>query len=167
MTAYFNSPDKILVLEKEAIQWVGTPFAAHQSVKRGGVDCVRLVAALYIATGFLREFNPPRYAMGEGNHRHNSKLLEWFDGRTDFERHELAEGMPMPGDTLCFNMSLSGHHAGIMLQDGWFLHALPSRFVLRSDLRESLYRRKIIAIFRPLNLPKEVVPPAKPISDAR
>ena len=151
-TPYFNAPDKIFVLEKEALTWIGTPFADHAAVKRGGVDCVHLIAMIYVATGFMKNFIPPKYALGEGNHRRESKLLEWFKGRPDFSQHDGAEA-PFAGDTLCFNMGLSEYHVGLMLQNGRFLHAFPKRLVMQSNLRESFYTKRITTIFRPLHLP--------------
>lgn len=161
MKQFFSTAERIAQLEAEARSWVGTPFAPHAAVKGAGVDCVHLVAAIYQAVGALKDFSPPNYALDEGSHLKASKVFKWFEGRRDFEQvwHrppvcELPDiaTLVLPGDTLCFRFGPVEHHAGLMLTAGNFLHALPGRVATISNLRESFYRCRITAIYRPMEV---------------
>ena len=148
MKDYFDSDERRLSLRFHAAEWLGTPFAPHAMVRRAGTDCVHLVAAIYIATDFLTEFAPPAYALDSGAHAKKSQLTAWLDAHPAFLKLD-ARSTPQPGDTLCFNMGLSEHHVGLMLDGSQFIHVLPRRFVLLSSLTEAYYARRIASIYRP------------------
>jgi cell wall-associated NlpC family hydrolase len=145
MQPYFNSIEKILQLDNEARTWIGTPFAPQAMVKGAGVDCVHLVAGVLLNIGAIREFNPVKYTLDEGNHLKESKVISWFASHPDFES---VQPPYIAGDILCFNLALVGHHIGLVLGDGNMIHALPKRFAMLADRRESFYSRKIIAAYR-------------------
>jgi len=156
MSAFFSNPDRLNQLEHEARSWIGTPFAAHAMVKGAGADCVHLVAGVYIARGALKSFDPGTYSLDEGSHLKVSKIEQWFNGRPEFAL--VGRGTPcapLAGDTLIFNLARVGHHVGLMLAGGDFLHVFAERgrFVLISNLRESFYARRIAAIYRPMEVP--------------
>jgi hypothetical protein len=81
MKAFFSEEKRRRALEWEASSWVGTPFHAHARLKGVGVDCVQLAAALYIATGFLTEFEVGWYPIDGGNHDEVSRVVEWIENR--------------------------------------------------------------------------------------
>lgn len=115
-------------------------------IKRAGVDCVHLVAGIYLATGVLKSFAPPPYALDEGSHQRDAKLVGWFKDRQEFV--EVTDRLP--GDTICFKLhSHISFHSGMMLSSSDFIHVLPKRFVIVSNFRESLYARHVVAVFRP------------------
>lgn len=152
MKPFFNTPQRIAALDKEARTWLGTPFVPRAMIKGAGADCVHLVAGIYLAVGFLKSFESGKYALDEGNAK-NSKLAAWFVGREDFVGVQ-ALACPLPGDSLLFK--LGGRvefHAGLMLDHGDFVHVLPGRVTIVSNLRESFYRRRIVSIHRPMEVP--------------
>src|SRR5579871_1266486 len=141
-------------LQREALRWVGTPFAAHSRVMGGGVDCVNLAAALYLECGFLKEFNPPAYAMDGGTHNGKSQLIDWLISSRRFflmaEKFDPNGGWkPDCGDLLCFRFGRSEHHAGVMLLDGKFIHALAGRCVQITSLQDPIFKRTLQAVYRP------------------
>ncbi len=151
MNDFFNTTGRVKQLQLTAEDWLGTPFIARASIKHAGADCVGLVAGIYVEVGVLKKFEPTKYSMDEGQHLANSKVLGWFNGRPEFrqlEDHNEAK----PGDTLCFHLGRVEHHTGLMLEGGKFIHALPKRFAMISDMRESYYSGRITAVFRPVNL---------------
>lgn len=161
MTPFFSTPESVKALDLEARGWEGTPFAPHAIVKHGGVDCVGLVAGIYLALGVIKKFEPGKYTLDEGQHGEESKVLKWFAGQPEFVRAilPLADGhlAPLapwvqPGDVICMKFANVEHHVGLMLDKGDFIHAVPSRRAQVSNLRESYYSDRITALFRPQKL---------------
>jgi cell wall-associated NlpC family hydrolase len=112
-----------------------------------GVDCVHLAAGIYIAVGFLEKISTGAYSLDEGAHLKKSKVIAWFENNRRFEK---CEKPPLPGDVLVFNLSLVGHHVGLMLGGDDFIHAFPKRKTMVSKLRESFYSANLIQIYRPI-----------------
>jgi cell wall-associated NlpC family hydrolase len=138
-------------LNAAALPWLDTPFAAYARVKGAGVDCVNLVAAIYVECGALAEFNPPRYCLDAGVHTKDSQLMAWLDGSPKFWRVVMPrDGAVRAGDTLCFNLGLSEHHVALMLDANKLIHVLPRRRVIISSLDESYYSKRITAVYRPI-----------------
>ncbi len=155
MKPFFSTPESLAALDKAARSWIGTPFAPHAMAKGAGADCVHVVAAIYIDLGVLKSFDPGNYALDEGSHLKASKVEQWFNGRPEFGLvGRDTPCAPQPGDTLVFNLARVGHHVGLMLSAGDFLHvfAQQRRPVMTSNLRESFYARRIAAIYRPLEV---------------
>jgi cell wall-associated NlpC family hydrolase len=145
--SFFDSKHMQERLLYHAGQWVGTPFVAHAGVRGAGVDCVNLVAQIYIACEFLNEFRPPAYAMDGGKHNERSQLIRWIEDSHKFARVQT----PAPGDTLCFLWrGQSEHHAGLMLHGDDFMHVMERRKVQVSSLTDRTYQRTLTAIYRPL-----------------
>lgn len=162
---FFDTVERRSLLLSAAHAWRGTPFFANSSApgRDGGVDCVRLLRAIYVATGVLAELPLPAYRMDHGQHSSRSLLIEAFETwpeltsrfarvwrQTDSDSQlpvlrSLGEGgsalssqlvcQLLPGDTLCFLAGKVPHHGGLMLPGGEFLHTLKRRGVhaLRLD----------------------------------
>lgn len=133
---------------KAALPWCGTPFVKYASVKGAGVDCVHLVAAILQEVGALPKFEWPKYALDSGVHSRSSALLAWLDSCPSFGRQPTTD--IMAGDVICFNLGLSEHHIGLMLDACRFVHTLPMRRVIVSSLAESFYSRKLTVMYRPM-----------------
>lgn len=150
MNPFFNSTERFKSLFLEAEDWCGTPFVPHGAIKHVGADCVGLVAGIYLALGALKEFQPGSYSMDEGGHLENSKVLAWLNARREFVKVSGEDAFLLqPGDTICFHLGRVEHHVGLFLGEGKFIHALPQRFAMITDLRNSYYSRRITAIYRP------------------
>jgi cell wall-associated NlpC family hydrolase len=153
MKKFYATEERILSLRFHAGEMVDTPFAHNAMVPGAGVDCVHVNAWAYLKSGFLKSFNPPRYALDSGLHARESQLLAWFYGHREFL--SLEDGQPLLskvlcGDSICFNLGLSEHHVGLMLDDKKFVHVLPHRRVIVSSLEERYYARRITAVYRPI-----------------
>lgn len=149
---FFNTNERVEALVAAAEQWIGTPFIKGAMVRGAGADCVHLVAGIYREVGFLKTFAAGKYMLDEGQHLSRSKVLAWLEGRSDFERVSTNRVDLCAGDTLCFHLGRVEHHVGLMLTNGNFVHALPSRMTMLSNLRESFYGARITAVFRPLEV---------------
>lgn len=155
MSPYFHSLDRVKVLREAAKQCIGTPFTANAMIPGIGMDCIHLNAWSYLQSGFLKEFNPPKYALDSGHHCKESQLLKWLDARPDFKFIGRSYLDTCPGDTICFKMGgLSEHHVGLMLDVKRFVHCLffGPRQVVESSLSEDFYRKRITAVYRPMEV---------------
>jgi cell wall-associated NlpC family hydrolase len=150
--------ERVKKLQFEAERWIGTPFVAHSMVRRAGVDCVHLAAALYITSGALKDFQPPRYALDGGQHNQESQVLGWLKRHPGFANIYCREqdGKNVcrlhPGDLLCFKLSFSEHHVGVMLTPVQFIHARYGKCVEICSLTDPVYKRCLTAAFRPLGV---------------
>jgi cell wall-associated NlpC family hydrolase len=138
-------------------QWIGTPFAPHQRIMGAGVDCVNLVAGIYLQCDCLKSFAPPAYALDGGKHNNRSQLLEWLDAHPRFirvaaeSRTRTSRLLPQPGDVLCFKFrSQTEHHVGLKLLGPFFIHALAGRRVELCTLQDHTYARCLAAVYRPI-----------------
>ncbi len=147
MNPFFKDARKLEALEKEALEWRDTPFAAHAAVKHAGVDCVHLVGAILQNVSALKKIDWPHYALDSGVHSKKSALLTWLDACPNFQRFSDPKNI-QPGDVVCFNLGLSEHHIGLMLDAQRVIHVLPKRRVIVSSLKESYYSRRITALYR-------------------
>lgn len=153
MKLFYDHQARIIALNFHAAELVDTPFAPHAMVPGAGIDCVHVNAWCYLKTGFLKTFEPPRYSMDLGDHAKESALIGWLDGRDDFKRILMPPSAedPMAGDAICFNMGMSEHHVGLMINGKQFVHVLPRRRVIISSLVEPAYARRVTAMYRPMD----------------
>ena len=154
MKAFFATEERVKALRFHALELVDTPFAAHAMMPGVGIDCVHVNAWCYLKTGFLKSFEPPAYALDEGQHteRKDSKLIKWLEGSGKFERLD-DDRIFFVGDTLCFDTGKSEFHVGLMLDENRFIHvlAMARGRVIVSDLeREVYYHRRVRAAYRPM-----------------
>lgn len=152
MKPFYNTPERLLALRYNAAKLVGTPFAKGAMVPGAGMDCVHTVAWCYLQTGFMQKFEPPKYALDSGSHTKKSQLIKWLSENPMFTRVEEIQ----PGDTLCLNLRLCEHHAGLALDCDKFVHSIffGPRKVIISTLKDYGYKRRITAIFRPIEVVK-------------
>ena len=153
MTPYYSNIERVFNLIAKAESLIGTPFAAHSMVPQCGMDCIHVNAWCYLHTGFLKEFNPPPYALDSGSHAKESQLLKWLNESFNFHKLPFLISDLMAGDTICFNMGLSEHHVGLVIGGGDFVHILPKpgRAVIKSSLiRETYYSHRVSAVYRPM-----------------
>jgi cell wall-associated NlpC family hydrolase len=150
---FYGSAERQAALKIAASMWVGTPFVAHANICGAGVDCVNLCAQIYMATGFLKEFNPPKYVMDGGHHNVESQLEKWIVDSGRFVRLD-ADGPDryLPGDLHTFKIGRSAHHAGLVVDGPHFLHCLFDRKVTLSTLVDRTFNRIHVATYRPNEL---------------
>ena len=162
------TPDQIEILHAEAARWRGTPFRARSCAcgPRGGVDCVRYVAALLHAAGVIPAVGDfTRYRIDGGHHLSSSPLLDFLRGRAAsadsprvaacLEEQRKGEAVA-PGDLIVYTEGRTEYHAGIVLTtEGDFTHVLIGYGVKESSLRDSTYADRLQAVFRPVATKEE------------
>ena len=150
MTPFYDTEQRRAAVVFHAGELLGTPFAAHAMVPGVGIDCVHVNAWAYLKTRFLDQFNPPAYSLDAGSHNRKSQLLDWLERHPRFR--VVNAGELMTGDTLCFNLNLSEHHAALCLGGKSFAHVLHfgARKVITSSLKEPYYAHRLRAVYRPM-----------------
>jgi cell wall-associated NlpC family hydrolase len=134
---------------KEAMTWEGTPHRHEAMVKGVGVDCARILIAVYEATGVMPkgECRPPHYPQDYHLHK-DPKYLEWVLKYCD----KVEEALP--GDIAVFHFGRGISHGGIVLEWPIIIHAYTSLGVIRSSVEESLLlerngKTRLRGIYRP------------------
>ncbi len=107
----------------EAASWVGTPYRAGGSTKRG-TDC----------SGFIYSFYNQFFKM---KITRNSESL-YYDSCNKIRKSKLE-----PGDLVFFRTGRGRKitHVGLYLKDGKFIHASTSKGVMVNSLNEDYYRK--------------------------
>lgn len=124
----------------EALTWLGTPYHHYQRIKGHGVDCVHFLCAVYEAVGILPPTDPGHYPQFWHQHRNDEVYADHLDaqfGRTSG---------PLPGDVVLFQFGRTHSHSGIVLPDGWVVHAQAraggTGSVMCTRMSEGLHKRK-------------------------
>jgi len=93
--SYFDDGRKALALRKEALSWVGTPFAECYQEEipnmptrdlkgaTGAIDCVGLVEHIFYNIGASDQFSFKREAADYQSHRTGEKILDYLRGKDD------------------------------------------------------------------------------------
>jgi cell wall-associated NlpC family hydrolase len=157
---FFNTPERRDEFAKAAMRWHGTPFVPHAAVMGAGVDCVNLGREAYRVCGLVFAQALPGYTMDGGKHNPESQLVEWLVASGRFANiwdrsclstiNSQPSTLVQPGDTLCFKIGLSAHHAGFVIGGTQFVHCLFKREVMLGDLRDKTFVRWLHSIWRPL-----------------
>lgn len=135
---------------REALTWEGTPHMHEAMIKGVGVDCARILIAVYEAAGVLPvgEVRPPHYPEDYHLHR-DPQYLEWVARYCD-----PVTGDPLPGDVAVFYFGCGVAHGGIVMEWPIIIHAYKDMGVIRSNINESilLYNdgsSRLAGIYRP------------------
>ncbi len=157
---WFSTVERRSLLLQIAAAWEGTPFFANSEApgRDGGVDCVRLLHAVYSAAGVIPRIDIPRQVMDHGQHSDRSLLIEAFETwpalKDRFARMPHCGYEILSGDALCFRAGKVPHHAGVMLVDDDVLHVLAPSGVHRTRLAAVIRGHSLVgrleAVFRPL-----------------
>jgi len=159
MSAVYDTATKQAQLIAEARAWLDTPFAAHACIRGAGVDCVHLWAAIYIATGAVERFNPPKYKLDGGQHSTRSIIVDYLEQCGRFEKLALDPRPStfdslLPGDLLCFEFTSVAWHVGGFIGglNHTFIHCVEKLGVVESMLTERKWSRLLGAVYRPSTL---------------
>jgi cell wall-associated NlpC family hydrolase len=176
--SYFDDPLQAQKLHKEAISWLGTPFAECPFLpgKRcdlkgmgGGIDCIGLAQEIFSRIGATEEFVFPRSAADYQSNQLGQKVLTWLRGGADTpESKRLREILvelqipsavtdPVadtprdffkPGDILVMRKKGLFHMPVIYDEGLHFVNALPRRGVIEGTVQDSSYSVHLVAAFR-------------------
>lgn len=156
MTPFYGTIDKQSEFVKESVEFLGTPFHHHGRVKHGGVDCVGLLAELFIATGAAVRVQLPPYRINEWNILTESKVKEFLRGNME---ETLAPGLKMieiepelstllPGDIITVRVKSIVHHVGAMIWPPDFVQVIMGRGVMISNLAHAAYKNRLSSVHR-------------------
>lgn len=141
-------------LEAAAAAWVGTPWCDNSGTLGRGVCCHRLLASVYVAAGWLPEFDLPRGISGHARGNDRPVMLEWFRTAGDRWFDEVPcyidgpSGVVTPGDALLIRVGHAPHHLGLALRDGRVLH-VSTRQGVRIIQSGQQWLRLLAHVFRP------------------
>ena len=111
-------------------RWRGTPHRDSMAEVGVGIDCIRLVVAILVASGVTEHFEFPAYDVAEGLHERSERMLDGFSRCT--HSHTADKREPLFGDLAVFRTGrMSGHCAFVL--DNRLAHALARRQVTVSD----------------------------------
>ena len=150
MTPFFDA-DNLPDLRSEAASWHGTPFCQRGAVKRGGVSCALLCAAIYKATGFMpQNFFIPNGRADWARHRKVSQMEPWLDACQLFAPCEVDD--VQPGDLLGMQGPSDGciNHLGIALDAGQWVHCLAPTGVRVDNMSDPTFIAALRRVWRPL-----------------
>lgn len=126
--------------------WIGTPYR-HQGTAKGiGCDCLGLVRGLWREVYGDEPEQPGNYAADWAERSGKDRL------RLAAERHLTPLGAKdemQPGDLLLFRWrdGFPAKHAGVLAEDGRFIHAWEHAGVVSSPLVPA-WRRKLAHVYR-------------------
>jgi cell wall-associated NlpC family hydrolase len=109
------------LVAKIADSWIGTPYRPNHCLKgrAGGVDCARLIAAVYKEAGVFDAGVPPVYPADAVNHpewkdKLASELAKYALDVTGKGIYGDEHGNPPPGDIIVFLFRRGYSHCGIV-----------------------------------------------------
>jgi hypothetical protein len=119
---------------KEALTWLGTPYHHHARVKGVGVDCTRLLCAVYEACGCVPHIDPGNYAHDWHLHRGEEVFIGWLEKAGAREVQT-----PARGDAVLFRFGRAYSHGAVIVDDrcgATVAHAYVGRGVIQTRLNE-------------------------------
>lgn len=130
-----------------AMTWRGTPYHDQASAKGVGCDCLGLARGVWRDLNGPEPIAPPPYSRDWGE----VGARETF---ADSIRPFMIEIDPVdagPGALILFRMrkTAPAKHCGILVEDGWFLHAYERASVLAMRFDTSWQRRAAFAFLYP------------------
>jgi NlpC/P60 family putative phage cell wall peptidase len=117
----------------EAREWIGTPYVTRGRVKQGGCDCGTFLAGVLENAGFLPHIDIPYYSEDVACHcavpRYLMKIKEYYV--------EIPKEEAIPGDIFVFQFpgSKVPHHASIMMDKDFMIHAYTRQGVILSNIK--------------------------------
>lgn len=162
MSAYYyhqhgHGTARRAMLLQAARAWRGTPFYPNSCAigPSGGVDCVRLQAAIHHRTGFVPRLQLPRSTMDYSAHGRVSELLRWLreepalQGRLQEIVRPATDDL-LTGDLVTLLEDRVEHHLGTLVTGGDIVHCLRPLGVIFTPLGTMSLSRQITRAFRPL-----------------
>jgi cell wall-associated NlpC family hydrolase len=142
---WFNSLERIVALDREAMSWRGTPFFANSNTKGKGVSCQKLVCEIYRGVGFC-DVQVPDVPMAHARFSRDSLVEPFMMSLENFQR---VDDPPLAGDLLGFRLGRVIHHLGIYLGKGAFVHTMEGVGVSIAHLTDATWSTRHGATWRP------------------
>ena len=149
MTPYYSSVGRILALELQAQDWLGTPFFPNSQAKHRGVSCHKLAAALYRDSGWM-DLDVPDVPMSHARFSRVSLVEQWLDGRPEFAMSYQSQWQP--GDLLGFRINKTVHHVGVMLTGDRFVHCIEGVGTQFGNIFDATWASRLARVWTPLEV---------------
>lgn len=141
MERYFSKEENAGALRKVLKSWAGVPYL-HMGENRYGVDCSKFVGLVAVDLGLLEGLDGMYYGKDWHIHGERELQLESIEHHllkligAKFVKLDFVAGNEEFGDIICFACGKSGlcNHTGIIVDDGFFAHAINRRGVGFSKL---------------------------------
>lgn len=147
MTTWWNE-GRVALLNREAREWVGTPFAPNSASKGRGVSCQHLAGAIYQACGYPVPLDIPDVPIAHARFSTSSFVTSYFDARHDFAPVAVS-GPLLQGDVLGFRIGRCVHHIGTLLEGGQFIHVLEGTGAMLATLADATWFSRLENVWRP------------------
>jgi cell wall-associated NlpC family hydrolase len=120
---WFNTPERVEALRKEALNWIGTPFFPNSNTPgpAGGVSCQKLASEIYRRCGCCA-VDVPEVPMAHAKFSKESLLIPFMDALPMVVRQDIKH--LAAGDTIGFEIGNTVHHVAIMLDSRQFVHCM-------------------------------------------
>lgn len=129
----------------EAQRWLRTPWRHGARVRGAGVDCARLLQAVYVGAGIVADFPLDAYPPDWMLHRDEERFLAIVAAHMD----EVAS--PLPGDVALWKYGRTYSHGAIVVDWPRVIHAhRPERMVAWGDAGQGTLRRMAGDVDRPV-----------------
>lgn len=141
------TPAEQAAVVAEALPWLKTPFHHRARVKKCGVDCANLLAAVYGAVGLVpADLDLGDYAPDWHLHQDEPRFLEALKRYAD--RVPPGE-TPQPGDVAMFEYGRHAAHGAIVIQWPQIIHAwAQARMVVLSDADSGPLGQRLDSVWR-------------------
>lgn len=136
--------------------WLGTPFRDDCAVRGRGVDCKNLVVAIVCQ---WRGVEPDYRALTGGCRRvDGGPVREYLEHLfpQNYVVYGVAEaGAMQAGDVLVFQGGNGVAHLGLALSKSDMIHVRTDRGVIISRLDQAIWQRRLVRIYRWVDLKEE------------
>lgn len=131
----------------EAISWLGTPWHHGAAVRGAGIDCARLLKAVYVGAGVVTDFPLDSYPADWMLHRDEERFLGIV---AQYCERIFA---PLPGDLALWRYFRCYSHGGIVIEWPRVIHAhRPERAVVWGDGTQRPLADRAVQFWRPRGL---------------
>jgi cell wall-associated NlpC family hydrolase len=122
----------------EARTWIGTDFHHESRVKRAGVDCAGLLAAVYHNVGLIPDLKLAHYPSDWFLHRDGERFLNHvLEFATEVE--PPPKRIPLPGDVVVWKFGRCFSHGAIVEQWPAVIHAHVGKQVTLEDTSQATW----------------------------
>lgn len=109
---------------REALSWVGTPFADCCDKKGVGVDCGMLLVRVFCGLNLAPPFDPRPYSPEFHLHHSEPLYMDWL------RKYSHRVEVPQPGDVALYQFGKIPSHGAIVVDANSIVHAYkPARRV--------------------------------------
>ena len=117
----------------EARRWIGTPYRHSARVvgRRGGTDCIQLLAAAYEGAGIVERVKIEPYAQEWHLHRGAERYL------LGLMRYCREVSTPLPGDIALWRFGRTFSHGAIVVEWPIIIHAWISECCTMEDVSKT------------------------------